>query len=381
MGSGFSIFESRAGLADLETAWRGLAESDENAFLTPEWFHASLATYGESSSPFVATVHDSGGVLRAIAPMVREGKGKGGVIRFAGANLGDSYAPAGDIDHQRELARGLGAELAGRRDWTAVVLDNVPKDRTQWIAEFAAAGLSTTPLPHRDQVLPSASLEGISWDEFLAARSRNFRSQLGRKGRALERDHEPVYRLVKTADELPEAMEAFERLHHARWIERGGSQALTDRSKRFHEEFAREALERGWLRLWLLEIDSQPAAAWYGWRIGGRYAYYQAGFDPAWSRQSVGLLLQARTVRAAIEEGASTYDLLLGGEEYKSRFADGEEQVHTYTVTRKLSRARALARAEVLARASADRLSPELRAKVKDRLGGLARRAPSDVRR
>jgi CelD/BcsL family acetyltransferase involved in cellulose biosynthesis len=381
MGPGFLIAESRDDLAIVAEEWRALAESEANAFLTPEWFDASLATYGDSATPFVAILRGQGEAVEAIAPLVREGEGARAAIRFAGSSLGDLFFPAAiDESKRNELSEKLGKELVRRRDWGALVLENVPEDAA-WVDAFSAAGLKATRLPHRDEVLPRASMGGIDWDGFLAARSRNFRSQLGRKQRGLERDHDVVYRLVSKEEELSGALDSFERLHHARWDARGGSQALTERSREFHARFARAALERGWLRLWLLEVDSEAVAAWYGWRVGGSYAYYLAGFDPSWSRRSVGLLLQAQTVRAAIEEGAATYDLLLGGEEYKARFADGEDRVCTYTVARKLSKARMLAQAEVLARSGADRLSPELRAKLKERVGGLARRAPSDVKR
>src|SRR3712207_8266564 len=45
------------------------------------------------------------------------------------------------------------------------------------------------------------------------------------------------------------------RLHEARWAGRGGSGSLNARTRRFHEQFAALALERGWLRLWTLELD------------------------------------------------------------------------------------------------------------------------------
>lgn len=383
MGAGFSITESRDGLRALHGAWRKLAEAASNAFLTPEWFESWLDVYGGSATPFVATLRGEGEGedVAAILPLVREGEGTRATIRFGGSSLGDLFGPAAGVERARaEIARELAVELAGRRDWGALVLENVPTG-AHWVGEFRSAGLSATRLPHRDEVLPHASIEGVAWEDFLAARSRNFRSQLGRKQRRLERDHEVAFRLVEAGSELPNALDAFTRLHHARWDERGGSKALTDQSRAFHDAFARAALDHGWLRLWLLDVDDEAVAAWYGWRIGERYAYYLAGFDPAWGRQSVGLLLQAHTVRAASEEGAAVYDLLLGGEEYKGRFADGEERVSTYVVAKKLSLARAMARGEVLARSGADRLSPELREKLKERLGGLARRAPSDVKR
>ena len=49
----------------------------------------------------------------------------------------------------------------------------------------------------------------------------------------------------------------------------------------FHREFAAQALRRGWLRLWFLEIDGKPVAALYGFRFAGAESAYQAGRDPA----------------------------------------------------------------------------------------------------
>jgi CelD/BcsL family acetyltransferase involved in cellulose biosynthesis len=376
------IVEDAAAAHNLWDEWRSLAIADHNAFTTPEWFSAALASYPEDTSPFLAVLINESGVLKGVAPLVRTGAGGRAVIRFGGANLGDLFTLlAADGQAERELVSGLGRELGSRRDWGSLVLENVP-DGSGWVDALARSGkLAATRLRHRDEVLPYADLSGASWEDFLASKSRNFRSQLGRKQRKLERDHDVRYRLVTRAEDLPGALDDFERLHHARWDARGGSQALTERSRAFHGCFAAAALERGWLRLWLLEVDGAAVAAWYGWRVGGRYAYYLAGFDGDWGRHSVGLLLQAHTVRAAIEEGADTYDLLLGGEEYKARFADAEVEVRSYTLTRRVSAARVMASAEALARSAADRLTPERRAKLKAKLGGLARRAPSKVRR
>jgi CelD/BcsL family acetyltransferase involved in cellulose biosynthesis len=76
-----------------------------------------------------------------------------------------------------------------------------------------------------------------------------------------------------------------------------------------------------------MEVDGVPIAALYGWLIGGRWSYYQAGFDPAWSRHSPGFLMLAETIREAIEDGASEYDMLLGEEAFKRRFATSSRRV------------------------------------------------------
>jgi CelD/BcsL family acetyltransferase involved in cellulose biosynthesis len=136
--------------------------------------------------------------------------------------------------------------------------------------------------------------------------------------------------------------------------------------REFHREFTREAQGRGWLRLYLLEVDAAPVAGWYGWRLGNRFSYYQAGFDPAWGRYSVGFLLLAETVREAIAEGASEYDLLLGDEPFKARFATGRRLGRSVLLAPRVSRSRLAATARAWIdrgrRRGADRTAVEPRA-------------------
>ena len=77
-----------------------------------------------------------------------------------------------------------------------------------------------------------------------------------------------------------------------------------------------------------MEVDEVPVAALYGWLIGGRWSYYQAGFDPAWSRQSPGFLLLAGTIRGDRGRGLE-YDMLRGDEAFKRRFATPSRAVRS----------------------------------------------------
>ena len=195
------------------------------------------------------------------------------------------------------------------------------------------------------------------WEEYLAGRSRNLRSQLGRKRRNLERDHALSFRLCEDAGRLEADMETLFRLHRARWEEEG-SGALSGARAAFHQDFARSALERGWLRLWLAEADGEPVAAWYGFRFGGAESYYQSGRDPDWERSSVGLVLLAHTMEQAMNDGMTEYRLLRGGESYKDRFATDDPGVET------VAAGRGLGRAAALAGAAASRLPGPLRRRL-----------------
>jgi CelD/BcsL family acetyltransferase involved in cellulose biosynthesis len=230
----------------------------------------------------------------------------------------------------------LAAVTAARTRWSVVALDNVDA-RADWWQGLARAPTVLGVATYRDTVLPTIDFGVEGWDGYLASRPRNFREQAGRYLRRLERKHRVHFRRTIDESELDRDMATLYRLHDARWAERGGSSLGGERARRFHVDFARSALRHGWLRLWFLEVDGVEVAAWYGWRLGERYAYYQAGFDPAWRHLSVGFVLMVHTVRSAIEEGASRYDLLLGEEAYKARFANGGESVHTVTLSRSRS--------------------------------------------
>jgi CelD/BcsL family acetyltransferase involved in cellulose biosynthesis len=95
----------------------------------------------------------------------------------------------------------------------------------------------------------------------------------------------------------------------------------------FHEEFSALARQRGWLRLYLLRLDGKPVAALYGFRYGRVFSFYQSGFDPAYRKQSVGLVVMGLTIRRAIEEGAAEFDLLHGDEGYKSLWARERREI------------------------------------------------------
>src|SRR5207245_43184 len=81
------------------------------------------------------------------------------------------------------------------------------------------------------------------------------------------------------------------------------------------------APDRGWLRLSELRLDGRPAASLYGFRYRDTFSFYQSGFDPAYARDSVGLVTMGLAIRSAIEEGAAEYDLLHGDEAYKFQWA------------------------------------------------------------
>jgi len=196
---------------------------------------------------------------------------------------------------------------------------------------------------------PVLHLEADDWESYLASRSRNFREQVGRRERKLAREHELSYRLTGDPARLDDDLSTLFELHRARWSD-ARADAFAGKREAFHRDFAARALERGWLRLWFLELDGTPAAAWYGFRFAGADCFYQSGRDPKHESKSVGFVLMAHTIREAIGDGIREYRLLRGGEDYKARFSTEPGGVDTIAVPRDMRGRMALTAARAGAR-------------------------------
>ncbi len=336
--------------------WRERAVAAGNAFLTPEWYDAYLATAPEVE-PFAVAVGGDDERPHTLLPLVRRGK----VLGFAAASVGDCFGPvcSGDVGTAGLEVAGA-ALLAAVPRWRIASLQRVDEaavDATARALRRAGARLVVTDTAR----LPAVTLDGLTWADYLGDRSRNFRSELKRKERALARSHRVEYVAAHESDDLEAALDRHFALHELRWPTARADGRRRMLVEAFQREFARRAAGRRWLRLWQLCVDGRAVASWYGWNVGGRYAYYQAGLDPAWGRFSPGTLLLARTIRAATEERCTTYEFLLGEEQYKRRFSTEAHNVVTLTVAPGPNPRLALAAGVWAARQRARRLPPPLR--------------------
>jgi CelD/BcsL family acetyltransferase involved in cellulose biosynthesis len=325
-----------------------LAARARNLFATPEWLSLWWRHHGAGGPLPIEDVR-SGGQLAALVPLYVWRNRPIRVARFAGHGAGDELGPVCAPGDEELAADAVGRWLA-ENDVDVLVAEQLPADR-RWRERLGARGL-------RAEGSPRLRFAGRDWDAYLATRSRNFRSLLRRAERKTQALAGARYRLAADPAALGADLDALFDLHRLRW--RGRTTAFLAHEA-FHREFAEVALARGWLRLWLLESDGAPVAAWYGFRFAGGELYYQAGRDPRWDHASAGLALLAHTIREAQADGMREYRFLRGGEEYKYRFTSDDPGLETVAVTRTVRGATAL-RAADLARRLRPRLRPDRQA-------------------
>jgi CelD/BcsL family acetyltransferase involved in cellulose biosynthesis len=174
----------------------------------------------------------------------------------------------------------------------------------------------------RINVCPFIDLHGQTWESYLATLGSNQRYNFNRRLKNLVKNSGMEVTTVQSPADARGALDTVIALHRRRWGAKGTSEAFqNDSIVAFHREFVELAAARGWLRILNMQAGGGPAAALYGLRYGRTFYFYQSGFDPLYSKQSVGLVIMGLAIKGAIEEGVSEYDLLHGSEEYKFHWA------------------------------------------------------------
>lgn len=321
-----STLERHTDLGSVRGEWDELARRSGNVFMTWEWADAWYRHLGGRLPLITLLARRSDGTAQGVLPLYVSRTRPVRVLRFVGAGPSDELGPICAPEDRAATARLLRHHSDGLLSGGGVLLaERVGRDPAiaSDLGGVVVARAST----------PVAQIGGRTFDEYLATRSAHFRHQLRHHERRLLRTHRLHYRLTSDLSELERDMNVLTRLHGRRW-RRGESRAFAGARRDFHLDFARSALRQGWLRLWTLELDGQPAAMVYSLRFGDVDHFYQTGRDPRFESLSVGFVLVGHTIRCACEDGVREYRFGLGNEAYKSRFCHHDPGLETLAIGR-----------------------------------------------
>jgi CelD/BcsL family acetyltransferase involved in cellulose biosynthesis len=216
-------------------------------------------------------------------------------------------------------------------------------------------------------------LEGIAdVDAFLATRSSNFRQQMRRARRKLDKDG-GVFRVASTPEEIERDLRDFQRLHTARWEWRGGSTALTPGTEDMLAEAGSKLLASGRFQLVSLELDGKVVNSQLFVGAGREISYWNGGFDDDYAAYKPSLVALVEAIRTSLEAGHTRFDLGPGAQEYKFRFSDTQDKLVWQTLIPP-GPTYAAARAAFAPKQARHALSQRLTREQKDKLKRLLRR-------
>lgn len=319
----------------LKNEWNELllSSSCNTLFLTWEWQYTWWMNLAEGRTLLLLTVRD-GEKLIGLAPLSLRPADYPRMVPFRVLELIGTGSVGSDYlsiivrggDEKRALAE-MCRHLVSRK----FVLEMSNTERSSSIMIAAALQmqeLGCRTARHTQNFSPYIDLSNCTWGSYIARKGSSSQSRYKKKIKRMHRDFSVSMNRTTTEEQRSSDLGTMIELHLKRWSGRGGSNAFgTAALCKFHDTFSRIALQNDWLRLYILRLNGQPAAAVYGFSYLGVFYYYQAGFDPQFSQYSVGLLSVGLTLELAIAEGATEYDMLRGEEEYKYIWANDEREL------------------------------------------------------
>ena len=179
------------GLEVLTEDWSRLAEASGNVFSTPEWAEVWWRHYGEERDLRVVALREAGGGVAGILPLYLNRSRPLRVLRFIGHGAADQLGPVCAPADRGRVAAALREVLRDRDTRADLLVGDRLSAVEGWSRLSGARVLLSEPSP-------TLAIDGQSWDEFLATKSKNFRDQVRRRERKLAKSHDLAFRLSDT---------------------------------------------------------------------------------------------------------------------------------------------------------------------------------------
>jgi len=318
----------------LEGKWNDLLEAcpQHTIFQTWEWQCTWLEVYAKDPCVFLFYKEDE---LIAILPFFREERIFFSILRFVGTPDSDYLDFIIKRGLEKEVLFAFFKEIIGPdRSIGIIELDSINETSPVYSLMHEVA-LNDFSIAFSEKICPFITLPQ-TWDEYLESLSAAGRYFIRRKERKLFKDFWVNTGFANTQEDFEKRMDDFIRQHQKRWQSRKIPGAFA-RSlfKEFQLKAGKKLYQRGYVRLYFLEIEGRPAASYYLFYYRNSLYFYLGGFDPEYGRYSPGVVLMGEAIKDAIREGMNEFDLMRGNEAYKFKWSQQNRINHNFVITRK----------------------------------------------
>lgn len=312
-------------------AWHELLRRTEGAsfFQTPEWLELYWKYYGSGKRLRVLVIMGEDELLGILPLVVQRDKTRVGPIRFLTYPLsawGSFYGPIGGAI-QHILEAGLEHIRRTPKDWDVLELRYVDADGVDGGATARALKTLGLKACRTSQGVASLIDMNCSWDDYLAARSKNWRKSFRYWERKLKQQgdvrfvrYRPRGEACGEGDPRWDLYDACVAVSRKSW-----QSASPDGTTLCHaaiSDFLREvhavAARLGAVDMNLLLLNETPLSFGYNYCWDHRLVGLRIGYDPGNAATAgAGSLLRAYIVRDGCERGDVVYDMGPGAMEIK----------------------------------------------------------------
>lgn len=322
---------------NLASEWQDLlARSVTNTpFSTQQWHKYWWQAY-HPGDLWVMTVRDDEDVLRGVSSMFIAETEQGRTLHFVGCeDVTDYVDMLVDENHSDAVYDSLAAALLEQRDqFDAIDLCNIPAASptyTQLSKLLTERGFDVA--TERQEVCPVIALPD-KFPAYIKSLDKKQGKDVVRKLRIADGPEASTqWYIVDDSHDLDEKIAQFLELMASSHPEKAAF--LEDpQHVQFFKSIVPAAYEAGWLQLAFLEIAGDPVAAYVNFDYDNRILVYNSGLNPdKGAALSPGIVLLARLIDHAIDEGRAAFDFLRGDEIYKYRMGGKDTEVFNLKAT------------------------------------------------
>lgn len=332
-----TIYTDSSGFDTLAAEWDDLLERSINPpfFMRYDyqsvWWH-----YLGNDDLLLIAVRNDDGQLVGLAPLYAKTNQQGQrELSFVGCvDVSDYLDLLVDKDYVDAVYDALLTCLADDAiAWDKLYLCSLPHNsitHTQFAQAARQQGWQAE--VNEQDVCPVITLAG-TWDDYLAGVKKKQRHEIRRKMRKIETEASTHWYVIDSEDGLAEAIEDFIELHQKSTADK--EDFWSDELIAFFKALAVKLTQKGWFRLYFIEVNGVKAAAMLAFDYNNEFLLYNSGYDPEqFAHLSPGVVLTSYTIQDAINLGRHRYDFLRGDEVYKFRFGAEPESVYDLEIYR-----------------------------------------------
>lgn len=315
----------------LRNAWNELLRNSysDNVFLTWECAFSWWEVFNKNKELFIIVAEDAGKIV-GIAPFYLT------KTIFFGLTSLKHLEFIGSVGYCPEyldfiILKGMEQEVLclffdmlfcnSQADWDVMNLISVYERSNSliWMRKFLRENM-VSHLFYNQHVSPFIELPPLL-DDYL----KTLGYEIKYKKRKLLKTHPVTFELAQQGNDLDSDFTKLISLHQRRWNKKNEPGSFDENRVNyltFHKKIIKRFNENNWLYLAFLKHNNETIASQYNFIYGGKIYCFSVGFDPAWSKHSVGSVLMLMVIEDAIQKKVKEFDFLSGEEEYKYRWTD-----------------------------------------------------------
>ncbi|RQW11820.1 GNAT family N-acetyltransferase [candidate division KSB1 bacterium] len=330
---------SETEFASLQTEWNKLLlqSCSRSFFLKWEWLYSYWLSIKSDDNKLVILAVKDDVDLVAIAPFYAVRRSCLGIpiwkIKFLGEDVASDYldfiVKPGHEDKCVQLFLDEFANMA----FSTIALSGFSRDsilhrygfpelaKRRW--HFLASIANKCP----EIALPRSE------NELIGQLSSNTRYNLKRREKQLRKEYSRVEFSIVEFNKNDELVDTLFRLHAARWdsMEHRASTFNNDFRRDFHRNLnAVAGSDDGFFAL--AQVDDKIVSIILVFHFRGHYFFYQNGWDPQFSKFSIGIVHLFYVVLYCISRNGDTFSMLRGEESYKFKFANAATTLHSIVI-------------------------------------------------